>query len=210
MAAMSISERTASPFYETYKLFKSVIDFEKPLTFEAWNKMRPDHKAAALYINFFDQITLAYYKCRSWYSPEEDNVEIVLQYLEKNVPIIEENPKRFTPNYIYRVAYNCMDCQSRGIKRDIQRFETEVSNITVSDSGDSVDLFDFTPDNQSVEDRYDSEQIWAAVFSLGDEAVAIVENLIYGNRLPAGAKAHKDEIVEKLKVLLKDFAPMFN
>ena len=139
----SIRNNIQSPLFETMKLFRSATNLvvNEPLTFDEWVALPDEQKSAALYVMFFNQITLAYYKSRSFYSPEEDNVSIVCQYLEKNVPIIKNNPRRYTPRYIYQVAYNCMFCQSRGIKRDLQRYETEISNKVITDT-DEYDLFD--------------------------------------------------------------------
>ena len=75
-----------SPFYQTRDMFKEFIGVDTPLAYSTWMELDPDKKAAALFVNFFDQITLAWYKAKSFYAVDEDGVSTCLQYLQKNVP----------------------------------------------------------------------------------------------------------------------------
>ena len=95
-------------FYEARRLFINHINYTRPYSYEEWIALPEDHKCVALYIQYFDQIILAWYKTKSFYASEEEGVETVLQYLNKNVPILEANEKKFNERYIYRVAYNCL------------------------------------------------------------------------------------------------------
>ena len=108
-------------FIETRKLFENVIGVKYPLTYEVWLVVRDNLKAAALYVKFFDQITLAWRKTKKPFMEEETAISTLMQYLMKNVDIIKENPKRYTPNYIYRVAFNAFYPLGR-IKRDIDEW----------------------------------------------------------------------------------------
>ena len=85
-----------SPFYQTRDMFKEFIGVDTPLAYSTWMELDPDKKAAALFVNFFDQITLAWYKVKSFYAVDEDGVSTCLQYLQKNVPVIENAPNRFS------------------------------------------------------------------------------------------------------------------
>ncbi len=196
-----------SPLYETMKMFRSVLGLNagELLNYDEWIRLDPCYKSAALYVMFFREITLAYYKSRSFYSHEDDNVSIVLQYLDKNVPIIEMDESRYTAKYVYKVAYNCMYCQSRDIKRDRQRYENEVSNITVSTEGDELNLFDFVSSNESIESIINRERFWAIIRSMDDETCSVVENILNGTRLPAGVKQHREYIISNLRVKLARF-----
>lgn len=128
-------------FYVTRDLFRSHTSYERPLSYGEWKKLPDDHKAAVLYVQFFETITLAWYKLKSIYSSEADGVAEVLQYLQKNVSKIEADEKRFSPAYIYKVCYNCLYCLCRDPNRYKAAYENECSNI-VGYGEDELDLFD--------------------------------------------------------------------
>ena len=71
-------------FYETRNLFISYTSYVKPLTFEQWRAVPEDQKAAVLFVQFFEQVCMAYNKANKTVIAAEDAVSIVLQYLEKN------------------------------------------------------------------------------------------------------------------------------
>lgn len=202
---------TSSPLRATYNSFKSFIGYTEPLTFDEWFALADDSKAAALYVQFYDQISLAWYKTRSFYTPEEDGVSTCLQYLMKNVPVIAENPKRFTASYVYRVAYNCMYCICHDIKRDRERFELECSNIVISDTGDELDLFDTVVEDSDILSDKTKEEFWATIESIGEDAVSVVAKLLgeSDKSLPKVSPARTAEIIEELKVKLAGYLDVF-
>lgn len=155
----------SNAFVETKNMFRTATGYTAPLTFDQWNALPNDYKAAVLFVQFFDQITLAWYKVKSFYTEDEDGVSTILQYLQKNVPVIEEDSKRFTPTYIYRVAFNCLYCICHDIQRDKERWEKEMSNVIYSASGDELDLFD-TVAQDSIEHDAASIDIWKLVDSV--------------------------------------------
>ena len=104
-------------FYVTRDLFREYVRYTNPLSYSEWCNIPDDNKAAVLYLQFFDQITLAWYKMKSVYSVEADGVGEVLQYLQKNVDKIRNDEKRFTPAYIYKVCSNCLYCLCRDPNR---------------------------------------------------------------------------------------------
>ena len=87
-------------FYETRKLYRDYTHYEKPLTFDQWSSLDRGYKAAVLFIQFFDEILLAWNKAKSYDGDELEAVETVNQYLIKNVDKIMEEPKRFKAAYI--------------------------------------------------------------------------------------------------------------
>lgn len=159
----------ASEFYATRNNFKQFANYTKPLSYSEWVNLDSAYKAAVLYVQFFEQITLAWNKTRSVYSLESDGVSEVIQYLLKNVKKIEEDAKRFTPNYIYRVAYNCLYCLCRDPNRYKRTFENEISNRQYSDNGDELDLFDtLSKEDTTCEDAISGgmdlkRQFWAII-----------------------------------------------
>lgn len=196
-------------FYEARKMFRDYTGFEDPLSYEQWMSRPQEHKAAILYVQYFDQILLAWYKTKSFYASEEEGVETALQYLLKNVPIIESNPKRFNEKYIYRVSYNCLYCISHDRKCDRERFELEMSNVVASGE-DEFDLFDTVASSNVVD--YDDEAIeikqwfWETIEDLGQDAYSVAKQIIDGGKLPKGVtRKRKEEII----LILKDHLDIF-
>lgn len=203
--------RTASPLRATFNSFRSFLNYTSPLSYDEWSALADDCKAAALYVQFYDQISLAWYKTRSFYTPEEDGVSTCLQYLMKNVPVITEKPERFTASYIYRVAYNCMYCICHDIKKDRERYELECSNIVVSETGDELDLFDTIVDDEDILKEKQREEFWATIEAIGDDAVAVVSRLLGSTdkSLPKVSEARREEIMEELKTKLVMYLDVF-
>lgn len=194
-----------TPFYATKSMFRNYINYERPLSYEEWLSVDDDKKAAVLYVQFFEQISLAWYKLKTKAAIEEECVSEVLMYLVKNVPIIKDNPSRFKPSYIYKVAYNCIYCKSMDPYKG-QTAKTSWYNNTTSQyvqSGDDiVDLFDTICDSESVDMVSAREHFWKIIEDMGEDTLAVVDQLLNGGRLPAGVGAKKKQIIEQLKVNL--------
>jgi len=171
-------------FYETRNLFRNYTGYTSPLTYEQWLSVADENKAAVLYVQFFEEITLAWYKTKSFYALEEDGVSTILQYLSKNVPVLKENPNRFTSAYIYKVAYNCLYCISHDIKRDRERWEFETSNI-VETGEDVLDLFDTVVSNteEDIDDRVSRSEFWKIIETMGPETEKVINHLLNGASL---------------------------
>jgi len=172
---------TKSDLYTTRELFSQYVNYNAPLSYEAWLEVADDLKAAVLYCQFFEQITLAWYKLKSVYSTEADGVAEVLQYLQKNVELIKADSKKFTPGYIYKVVYNCLYCLCRDPNRYKKAYENECSNIQNSSDGE-FDLFDtFADTNHTIEAHIAAEaeaRIWRAIESRGRKTIIVVAELI--------------------------------
>lgn len=171
-------------FYETKTMFRNYINYSKPLAFDQWDALPDDEKAAVLFLQFFEQITLAWEKLKSVYSLEEDGVSEVLQYLQKNVAKIHEDPKRFTPAYIYKVAYNCLYCLCRDPNRYKRAYENETSNIQVV-GDDELDMFDLYVEDQDMLDRVEEQNsedlrtdFWAMVEDMDIETQKVIAKLM--------------------------------
>lgn len=193
----------SNQFRETRKIYSEFLQYTKPFSYVEWVALPEDHKAAALFVQFFDQIELAWYKAKSFFTTEEDGVYTVMQYLMKNVQIIKENPNRFTPKYIYRVAYNCLYCICHDPIIERIRWETTVSNIVPTDEGD-LDLFDTTVSIHSeVEVQYDRNQFWKLLESLDPKSRKVVNNLMGGaplGKYSANSVWAKDESLKDVQV----------
>lgn len=183
-------------FAETKNLFAQALSYTKPLTFDQWMQLAGDSRkykasedlrAAALFVQFYDQITLAWYKVRSFYTLEEDGVSTMLQYLQKNVPVIAANPNRFTERYIYQVAFNCLYCICHDLTKERARFEKETSNLIGTDDGD-LDLFDLVAARDTIEADVAKKEFWNIVYSACADADGFVDGVAEAviNRLLGG------------------------
>lgn len=196
----------ANAFSETRNLFISGTGYTRPLSYEEWLIVPQEHKAAVLFVQFYEQITLAWYKTKSFFVLEEDGVSTMLQYLVKNVPIIEKDPKRFKPSYIYKVAYNCLYCISHDIKRDIERFENEVSNIVYCGE-DQLDLFDTVVSNSDIYDEISREEFWRVIENMGLKTQKVINHLLNGeplNKLGSRTKTYEGDPLRDIAVSVEE------
>lgn len=212
-----------SQFRATRDLYKEYLSgFEFPLTYSAWCNADDEYKAVLLFVNFFEQIELAWYKTRFSYVLEEDAVSQVNVYLMKNVPFIQADEKRFKASYIYTVAANCLRSLTY-IERDINREKYDTPNeVTLDDS--SVDLFDLAP---SHDDTYEMKQIkealWTIIDKMDPKARKVINQLINpddtlsktrskdGDLLAdvSVSQAELPSIIETIKAELAPFADYF-
>lgn len=132
----------SSAFYSTLKLYRNYIGYEKPISYNRWMRLEKKFKAPYLFVQFYNEITLAWYKVKTKWSIEEEGVEVINQYLVKNVEKIEKDKKRFTPQYIYKVAYNCLYCLCIDPSKNKDRYYNETSESFKSDDGEAS-WFDF-------------------------------------------------------------------
>ena len=191
--------------YETRTLYRNFLNIEESLTFDQWNSLPHNKKAAALFVLFFNEIVLAWEKANTIdFIDCEDGVDVVNQYLEKNVPIIENDPKRFTAAYIYRVAYNCMYCICHDRKCDKDRLENETSSVVMSD-GKEVNLLDFVSSKSDVQndvaDDMLSREFWSVIEDSGLEAQKVMRYLLSNNEddLKKLSKRNKNYEIDPLR-----------
>lgn len=176
-----------SPFISTKQMFREyLVGYSYPLTYEAWVKADEEDKAALLFVNFYNQITLAYTNVVTKYNADyiiaEDAVSNILGVLIKNSNILTENEdggKRFTPGYFYSVCWGCLFSMVRSIATQ-KRNEHEISNELSDDDGDIlVNLFDLSP---AIDDTYEVRQakdaIWDIIRHMGPKAEKVVNHLI--------------------------------
>lgn len=190
-------------FVETKRMFEAAVGVKYPLSYEGWLAIKDNLKAIALYVQFYDSVTLAWTKARSEFTPEEDGVSILMQYLVKNVPIIINDPKKYNSKYIYRVAYNCMGCLRR-VQRDADRYNLTQSNIT-ADGDDEFDIFERIIGDESdfIEraERYKYEgEIQCIIEALDSDSKKVVEYLLGGKKLCKRVEAKKENIMADFRI----------
>lgn len=192
-------------FKETKTMFECAIPVTFPLSYESWFAIRDDLKAAALYVNFYDQITLAWKFAKSDFTSEEDGISTVMQYLIKNVSVLKSDPKKYTPSYIYRVAYNCMGCLRR-VQKEQDRYNLTTSNVaTGSEDVDEFDLFstmvgDSTDILETIYANKLESDMQRLIDSLDDAEIRVIESLLGGKKLGKRMEAKKESIICELQI----------
>ena len=199
-------------FYDTRSNFRTFINYTKPLSYDQWMTLPEDHKAAALFVEFFNEIMLAWSKAQGTFrGDDEEAVETVIQYLIKNTAKIEDDSKRYRAPYIYKVAYNALYCIVHDRLRDKQRREYEVDPIVVSGDGQEVNIVDFIVRDNSAEDEYVNSitstkfrGFWEAVESV-DNAQDVVNKIFEKGYDPNKFSARENEIVAQIKIKIKSY-----
>lgn len=191
-------------FVQTRNLFKDYLSgYPKNPTFEEWNSAEEDDKASLLYVTFYSEITLAWHNAVTSlgivHVTQEDGVSTVLQYLMKNVDKITADPKRYSPNYIYRVCYNCLLSLWRTRGTDMQRCASEISN-EYTDGDIDINLWDLVP---SEDDDYETlqtkEAIWTIIRHMGPKAEKVVNHLINpGDTLHKVSQSSSERPIDRL------------
>lgn len=196
-----------SPFISTKQMFREyLVGYSYPLTYETWVAADEEDKAALLFVNFYNQITLAYSNVVTKYNADyivaEDAVSNILGVLIKNSNILTENEdgsKRFTQGYFYSVCWGCIFSMVRSIATQ-KRNEHELSNeVEDSDNEISVNLYDLAP---AVDDTYEMRQakeaIWDIITHMGPKAEKVANHLINGDTLKAVRKSSSEYSTDRL------------
>ena len=193
-------------FRDTRNLFIEYTDYKKPLTFDEWKEKSDNLKAGLLFVQFYNEITLAWSKADSRdFGDDAEGVTTILQYLQKHVSdnqyfrkdeptkkaniefrranpdgfitverhLIEENPRKFAPGYIYKVAYNCLYCVcGHDRKRDKDIMENEVSQFVMHEGKE----FDVLETDKKAADWTTCPEVVATQLELEKEFWNLVED----------------------------------
>ena len=191
-------------FTLTRNMFRDyLVGYPETLTYEEWNKADAEDKAALLYVTFYQEITLAWYNAVTSlnvvYVSQEDGVSTVLQYLMKNVAKISEDQKRYSPNYIYRVCYNCLLNLWKTRGTDRQRCAAETSN-EYTENGADINLWDLVPsEDDDIETQETKEAIWNIIRHMGPKAEKVVNHLINpGDTLHKVSQSSSERPIDRL------------
>ena len=215
---------SGNQFYQARVRFREFSGYTSPLSYDEWMSAPDACKAAILYVQFYDQITLAWMKTKSVYSDINDGVSEVLQYLNKNVEKIKNDGKRFTPNYIYKISYNCLYCLCRDPNRYRRAYDNECSNV-VSYGEDELNLFDTIVEDDDVRDDkfdvegsraklYNATKMWDIVEDMGQKAKYVVAKLLGENsytpkELDSVSEEEAAQIIIELRDRLSRFVEVF-
>lgn len=198
-------------FIKTKELYAKAIACACPMTYEEWLNLPDGYKAAALYINFFSDITSAWYKAQAEYIDEEEGISILMQYLLKNVPILKDEPKKFTHAYIYRVAYNSMGALRRAIYRQDEYNNTvaQYQPANLNDGTKEVDMFDYISDDTDVTTAAEVEAAVSGIMNIylnaNKATQCVISHIVNGSKLSASTKKKEAAIMESLREQLAPY-----
>lgn len=212
-------------FKNARNCFSEGAQFSSDLTFEEWSQKPEDLKAAILFVQFYNQITMAWDKAfqRYQFIDEEDALSIAMQYLQKQVDRNLMTEERFTPQYIYQVAWNAISALG-WTRRDQDRSANEVSEVVQTSEGE-VSLYDTVVDSQSgdFEEILNNRELMNIIANLDDKSQKVLNHLVNGESLwkvrPSSPTYESDplanvsvskkevpQIIEDLKKLLYSYA----
>ena len=195
-------------FTKTRNNFKEATNCDYPLSYEEWMALPEDKKVAALFVNFFDTITLAWYKAQAEYIEENDGISVLMQYLLKNIPVIKGNAKKYNEKYIYTISWNSM-ASLRRVKAAQDRFNLTASQYGVNDAGDEFDLFSTLPDGADITEH---DEVQAAVKGImdiylraDDATKEVISHIVNGTKIGKRTQKKEAGIIEALKKELLPF-----
>lgn len=191
-------------FFDTLVMFKKYLDNPAPYSYEQWRLFPEEQKTAALYVNFYNEIILAYRKNCSKYATEEDCVSRLCQYLNRNVPHIIREPNRYNEAYIYTVATNSINTltHSTRVSKHTKFFYDNVFTEGYSTPDDrALNIFDILPDeNNDVWLRLFASKIPELEKQLTPQEYRVAEYIMYERRLPKRLARKYEPILASIRV----------
>jgi hypothetical protein len=180
-------KNNVSEFETTKRMFADACKIycdPKEMAFAEWNRLPEDLKAAGLYVRFYSQIYLAWMKTKCEFTESCDAVSTVMQYLMKNVPIIENCSAKFAEAYLYTVSYNALLPLSRLIKTKWMWENRDNKVLDVHNNGNEVDPYDDLEDESCDIDRSVlSRDILRLIDSLTEEQVNVLDGILNRKRV---------------------------
>lgn len=198
--------RPTYAFADSRKFFRYYLNCDMPLSYDDWVKLPDEHKAAALFVQFYPEVLSAWNHC--YYNSEfsdESAVSVLLQYLQKNVNKIMNDRNRYTCEYIYTIAYNCMAKAISSLSRNKKiKAKSDKSSISLNDE-------DIRDEEPSYEVSFDFEvrrrELWKhiSVVCTEDELV-LIECLINKSHIPDEIHLNRSELKKSLQTKLQSFS----
>lgn len=204
-----------SAFEETKIMFMealmSYVLLDREITYDDWMNIPDELKAAALYVNFYQNIKLAWLHAKANFTPDEDGVSTVMQYLQKNVDKIRNSKSRYKASYIYKIAYNCLGCLRRNVKTKFW-YENSVSQYQMDATENQIaDIFETIIDESEIDtlDVCLARELWNVLLKQSDDVQVVADALINKSRIPAGYSKQKRQIIQRMQMLLKKYRQLY-
>lgn len=115
-------------FHDTRNLYIEYTGYTKPLSYEEWAEKPDSLKAAFLFVQFYNEITLAWSKADSLdFGDDAEGVSTVLQYLDKQVKQTQyfrkDDPsKKASAAYLKSNPDDCIQVERRIIDENPEKF----------------------------------------------------------------------------------------
>lgn len=162
-------------FYSTYKLYRDYVGIKGNISYSRWSRLPEKLQAAALYVQFYNEITLAWKKTKTDWAIEDASVEEINRVLMKNVPIILDDKDRYSPNYIYKVCHNALYCINIDPKTSWRIYHNEVSESFDVGDGAEWSWFDVIGESHDMDKEIAFEDFQEFLDSLDAHYQAYIE-----------------------------------
>ena len=207
---------TDSQFRQTRNMLVNSLQIDK-LSYDDWSERPNDQKAVLLFVNFYEQIELAWYKVRGEHTYEEDGVSEALNtcsYLcglslkSGKSGVSKINKNSYTPNFIFTAmknAFNSLNYERKSTRSQYQHPNDEItvcSQYSNNSDGDDLDLFQFVGDRTDTVSVIESNNFWSLIEDMDLDTQEVVDRLINGERI----RKDQEKIVEKLREKLAQFS----
>ena len=204
-------------FVKTKKLFEGATpDIKYPLSYAEWIQLPEKYKASALYVTFYQQIITAAGKTHNPNTSETDIISYINMVLVQKLDDIKNDPKKYTPAFIYTLARNAAVDVTR-LKSNFSIFtnETEVLNNSLDYFYEKCedDLYNILPD--------EADPVIAAALDAINLKMLEIENdphlraamrYIVGKQKKLG-KSHQSrypQTLAKLRAIFKEYRYLFD
>ena len=189
-------------FYLTKKLYaEALTDVTFPISYDEWIALPEDYKVAALYVNFYPQITMAWLYCNKKGPAPITTEDAISAVVTKFVTVMSSvDIKKYKASWIYTVAKNAIYDEIK--PKNVQyHYNMVCSNYVYGDESNEVemDLFDLVP---SEDDPYEvaqaREALWTIISGMGLKAEKVANHLINGDPLAKTRSDHKGYANDRL------------
>ena len=189
-------------FQMTREMFaEAMTAYQFPMTYEEWMNVPDDYKCAALFINFYDTITLAWQKQKVYFLEDEDAVSMIIQYLLKNVDKIKEDPKRYKEAYIFTVAARAIIGFVRPMARQ-EYYDNYQGQYFDTPDGGEKDIFEIIEDKI---DRFDQEKFCTIMANLSGEEFELAMIIISARPLTSREMNKYADVYDKLREAFAEY-----
>ena len=207
-----MKESAATAFTKAKRMFDAAIRAEygkavnADTSYEEWLQIPDDLKAAALFVIFYDKITLV--RVKTYLHPlcDADAVSMVCDKLVALTPKIVENARMFSPSFMYTAIKNVLGEPLRRKKYHLVNI-LDTKAFYSEDDSDPVP-YDIRIDttmmvDNSLTDTIDILMVWD---TLTDEQKAMVKALIMKDNRSIGMSRYcQKKVIRDLQKIFADF-----
>lgn len=187
----------SNQFKQTRDMFASATGMTESISYEEWATLPTDLKAAALFVNFYDQITLAWYKTKGEHTYEEDGVDEAMHICSKLCGLSTKQndvmkaacgcaitAATFKPAYMFnaiRNAFSSLNYERKSTRSQYQHPDDEITvqgQYFVGSTGDEEDIFACFSNGETMQEGFERKEFWAVIENLDIKAQDAIEKLM--------------------------------